>query len=117
MGRITTMKPVFLSASEPNPERRPEYWESRNLLNLREAIRALVAYVLPRQPLVFGGHPAITPLVRAIADRIRHDRTERQQEPQILLFLSEHFKSRFPQDVEAFRDTEFTPVVDVTGSR
>ncbi len=59
------MRPVFLSASEPYQGRDREYLDSRNIGNLREAIRALCAHVLPRGKLVFGGHPAITPLVRA----------------------------------------------------
>ena len=48
-------KPIFLSASEPDPRRSEEYWSSRNLLNVREAVRALAVHVLPRQPLLFGG--------------------------------------------------------------
>src|SRR5580704_7618549 len=65
--------PVFLSASEPNPERDPSYWETRNVVNLREAVRAFCAHVLPNFPLVLGGHPAITPLVRGAAQRIAYD--------------------------------------------
>jgi len=40
------MKPVFLSASEPDPKRSEEYWNSRNLLNVREAVRALAPFLL-----------------------------------------------------------------------
>lgn len=71
--------PVFLSASEPYNTRNRAYWDSRNLLLVREAVRALVAYVLPRGPLVFGGHPTITPLVRGIADRFAALGTPTQQ--------------------------------------
>ena len=92
------MKPVFLSASEPNPNRSREYWDSRKLVAVREAVRAVVAYVLRRQPLVFGGHPAITPLVRAMAARVHHDGAE----PRIPLFLSQHFRARFPAGVADF---------------
>lgn len=114
--RDAVAKPVFLSASEPDPKRRPEYWESRRLLNVREAVRALAAYMLPRQPLVFGGHPAITPLVDAIAGRIRHDAAGREAtSPRVLRFLSEHFAARFPPDVVAIPDTVLTPSVDTKG--
>jgi hypothetical protein len=65
--------PVFLSASEPDPKRSSEYWDSRSLLNLREAVLAFCAHTLPHFPVVFGGHPAITPLVRSVAQRIAFD--------------------------------------------
>jgi hypothetical protein len=86
-------KPVFLSASEPDPNRQPEYWHSRRLLNVREAIRAFCAHVLPRYPVVFGGHPAITPLVRNVAERIRHAAAgdAKGSLPQLLTFQSEFF--------------------------
>ena len=61
--------PVFLSASEPDPKRSEEYYDSRRLLNLREAVLAFCAHTLPHFPVVFGGHPAITPLVRSVAER------------------------------------------------
>jgi hypothetical protein len=65
--------PVFLSASEPDPKRSEEYYDSRRLLNLREAVLAFCAHTLPHFPVVFGGHPAITPLVRSVAERIAFD--------------------------------------------
>lgn len=65
--------PVFLSASEPDPDRKEEYWQSQNLLNVREAVRAFCAHALAHYPVVYGGHPAITPLVRQVASRIEHD--------------------------------------------
>jgi SLOG cluster3 family len=111
MERAAAMRPVFLSASEPDPTRSKEYWDARNLVNLREAVRALCAYVLPRRPLVFGGHPAITPLVRAMADRVSYDAGQSGFKPEILLFLSSHFKSRFPANVAQFKDTELIPAV------
>jgi hypothetical protein len=110
------MNPIFLSASEPDPTRSKEYWDARNLVNLREAVRALCAYVLPRQPLVFGGHPAITPLVRAMADRVSHDAGVKASKPQVLLFLSQHFRARFPANVTQFEDTELIPAVFSDGT-
>jgi hypothetical protein len=71
--------PVFLSASEPYERRAREYWEARRLINIREAVRALVAHVLPRWPLVFGGHPSVTPLVQGIADHVAH--VARREDP------------------------------------
>lgn len=93
--------PVFLSASEPNPWRKPEYWDSRNLLNVREAVRTFCAHALPHYPVVFGGHPAITPLVRQVAARTAHQAethagTEVKgiRRPRILTFQSSLYVDR-----------------------
>ena len=53
-------RPIFLCASVPNrdPERYPA-----DPVAIREAIRGVVAVALPFHPLVFGGHPAISPMV------------------------------------------------------
>jgi hypothetical protein len=107
-----TLKPIFLSASKPDPKRE-EYRDSYTLVRLREAIRATLAFVLPRQPLVFGGHPAISPLVRAFADRIRHDLG---RSPSVLIYQSNHFARLFTEDAKSFSDIEITPAVDADGS-
>jgi len=106
-------KPIFLSASEPDPTRDTGYWNSRNLVNLRAAVRALLGYVLPRQPFVFGGHPAITPLVLAMEDRIAHDQPDK---PQVLMFLSEYFANRFSADVMSYDGKVVVPCVDRDGN-
>jgi SLOG cluster3 family len=110
--------PVFLSASEPDPKRRPEYTITANVVNLRLALRAFCAHVLPNFPLVFGGHPAITPFVRTAADRIAHDLAEdpelaaeaRLKAPQVVLFQSRLFFDR-----EAAPDELLTPPLDQDG--
>ena len=88
--------PVFLSASFPSADRDPEFWRTHDRNRIRDAIVALAAEVLPNRPLVFGGHPTITPLVRAVADRVKAPRNH------ILLYQSEHFWSKFPDDVRHF---------------
>ncbi len=52
--------PVFLSASVPY--RKPDHYIADETA-VGEAVRALVAEVVPVRPLVFGGHPAISPMV------------------------------------------------------
>jgi hypothetical protein len=86
--------PVLLSASEPDPQRKAEYWVSRNLLNVREAVRIFCAHALAHYPVVYGGHPAITPLVRQVASRIEHQAGieassgEPISKPKVLMFQS-----------------------------
>lgn len=71
--------PIFLSASEPSPERDRQYWPG-NLLHIREAVRAFCAHILPHYPLVYGGHPAITPMVNQIAARMNLQPREEEEE-------------------------------------
>ncbi len=92
--------PVFLSASEPYEKRAREYWDSRRLVSVREAVRALVAHVLPHWPLVFGGHPSITPLVQGIAERLTH--VARREDP----------KTTFRPQYLIYRSLLYGPSVD-----
>jgi hypothetical protein len=115
MDAHSVIKPIFLSASEPDPSRSEEYWQSRKLLNVREAVRAFCAYVLPRYPVVFGGHPAITPLVRQVADRLGHQaeaslgaNSPETRRPKILLFQSRFFVEGSDTDEMIFTDPHKT---------
>ena len=101
------IRPVFLSASEPNPQRSDEYWDSRKLLNVREAVRAFCAHVLAYYPVVFGGHPAITPLVRQVAERLRHEaqadalrQGSQLKQPRVVMFQSSLYVDRPDSDSE-----------------
>ena len=91
------MSVVLLSASIPKPERDPQYWVPERFLNIREAVRALARVVLPRGYLVFGGHPAITPLIHHISGRLGGAAREH-----VVLFLSRLFEKQFPREVEDF---------------
>jgi SLOG cluster3 family len=62
--------PVFLSASVPLIDRHPKYFGSADAIAIRDAIVALASVVLPVTGLVFGGHPAITPLISAVASEL-----------------------------------------------
>ena len=54
---------IFLSASVPLPERDRHYFETADVLAIRESIKALVEIVIPRGRITYGGHPTITPLL------------------------------------------------------
>lgn len=121
-------KPVFLSASIPTRGQEgkdPKYWEYRNLLNLREAIREIASVVLPAGPLVFGGHPAITPLILGVADRLDYDAalfgrrsgvgeggSATPHRDRVLLYQSCYFKKYFPPEVGSFPYVVLTEAVD-----
>jgi SLOG cluster3 family len=88
---------VFLSASVPDPRRDRRYYDTADLTAIRDAVRALVTVVLPKARLVWGGHPAITPLVRLIAEDMGITGADK-----IRLFQSTYFSGRMPKDNAAF---------------
>lgn len=59
---------VFLSASVPLPSRHHRYFETADVIAIRESVRALATAVLPVGRLTTGGHPAITPVIRKVAE-------------------------------------------------
>jgi hypothetical protein len=56
--------PIFLSASVPVRE---PFASNCDVIAIREAVLALVAVTVRERELVFGGHPAISPLVEHAA--------------------------------------------------
>jgi hypothetical protein len=98
------MNPVFLSASLPDPKRHPKYHSTADLMAIRECVRALATVVLPRTRLVFGGHPAITPLIRLVAERLG-------KMSHIRMYQSDFFREHFPADNQRFSDVVITKAV------
>jgi hypothetical protein len=54
---------LFLSARIPLPGRNPKYLSTADVLAIRDSVKALVSTALYDGLIVFGGHPAITPLI------------------------------------------------------
>ncbi|MFO1145768.1 MAG: hypothetical protein U1E33_04055 [Rhodospirillales bacterium] len=95
------MKTVFLSASVPDPRRDPRFFETADLLAIGDAVHALCTVVLPRDRLVFGGHPAIIPIVQRVAAILdRH--------MSVSLYLSAFFKNQFPAEYQHFNNLVLT---------
>lgn len=94
----------FLSAGIPDPHREPIYYETADLVAIREATRAASAVALKRGRLVFGGHPAISPVVLIVATAL--DAADRVE-----IFQSEFFRDQTPPENRAFRQITWTPVV------
>jgi len=95
---------IFLSASIPDPKRNPVYWKTADITGIRDSVRALATVVLPRATLIWGGHPAITPLMRYVAEGIGAGVQER-----VILYQSEYFRERFPAENKAFERVIVTP--------
>ena len=70
------MLSVFLSASNPLSHRHPKYLETADVEAIRDSIRAVVSVVVPRGQIVFGGHPATTPLIRLLVRGMTPERAK-----------------------------------------
>ena len=95
------MKAVFVSASVPDPMRKPVYFETADNVAIRDAITALVQVVTPRAKLVFGGHPAITPMVARVARTLA-------TLDNVVIFQSAEFAPYFPPENSAFQSLRIT---------
>lgn len=101
---------IFLSAGVPDPKRGSQYAATADTVAIGAAVSALVHVALGRRMLVWGGQPAITPMIWVVAEDIgvEYGRWVR-------LYQSLHFKDEFPEDNERFRNVTFTD--DVEGNR
>jgi len=94
---------VFLSASIPYPQRDKKYYDTADIVSIRDAVRALATVVIPKAHLVWGGHPSITPLIRFVMDRMNVD-----LKTHITLYQSLFFEEYFPPDNFAFENIVLT---------
>lgn len=90
---------VFLSASIPYPDRDKKFYDTADIVSIRDAVRALATVVIPKAHLVWGGHPSITPLIRFVMDRMNADLKKH-----ITLYQSLFFEDKFPPDNFAFEN-------------
>ncbi len=98
---------IFLSASVPDPKRAPNYAQTANTVAITSAVSALVHVALGRRLLVWGGHPAITPMVWVVAQNlgINYGRWVR-------LYQSSYFADEFPEDNQHFQNVIYTENID-----
>lgn len=97
---------IFLSASVPLADRHPKYFQTADVIGIREAVRALVHTVIPKGVIVFGGHPAITPLVRLYAQGLGVKVGDH-----FFLYQSAFFNLSYPPDNNAFEKLVEVPAV------
>lgn len=101
---------IFLSAGVPDPKRGPEYAKTADAVAITAAVSALVHVTLGRRLLVWGGQPAITPMIWAVAEGLGVEYGS-----WVRLYQSEHFEDEYPEDNERFRNVTYTE--DVKGDR
>ncbi|RCW91305.1 SLOG domain-containing protein [Winogradskyella arenosi] len=100
------LKNIFLSASIPLPERDPRYYETADVIAIRDAVIALCTTVLPNHRLIWGGHPSITPLVNFVLQKLNMD-----IQNHVTLYQSKFFKKSYPEDNNKFKNVIQTPIL------
>lgn len=101
---------IFLSAGVPDPRRGPEFAATADTVAITAAVSALVHVVLGRRLLIWGGQPAITPMIWVVAESLGVD-----YGAWVRLYQSQHFRDEFPEDNERFRNVIYTD--DVSNDR
>jgi hypothetical protein len=94
---------IFLSAGVPDPKRGSKYAETADTVAITSAVSALVHVTLGRRPLVWGGQPAITPMIWVVAQDVGIDYGR-----WVRLYQSRYFQDEFPEDNERFQNVTFT---------
>jgi hypothetical protein len=94
---------IFLSASIPYPDRDKKFYDTADVVSIRDAVRALATVVIPKAHLVWGGHPSITPLIRFVMERMNADLKKH-----ITLYQSLFFEDKFLSDNFAFENIILT---------
>lgn len=98
---------IFLSASIPEKYgRNPKYYKSADIIAIREAVKALAMTLLPTYNLVWGGHPAISPLIKFVLETMDIDARNR-----VTIYQSEFFKNRYYEGNAAFGKIVETPAM------
>ena len=103
----TELKNIFLSASTPLPERDPKYYDTSDIIAIRDSVIALATSVIPKHKLVWGGHPSITPLINFVSKKLGLDIQEH-----IRIYQSKFFEKYYPEDNNEFDNVILTPVFE-----
>lgn len=98
---------VFLSASVPLPTRDPIFFETADVVAIRDAIKSLALHVAKEGTITFGGHPAITPLMSLVIKNLMPNRAR-----SFILYQSEYFLRQFPRENDDFIDVRIIPAAD-----
>ncbi|MDY0273239.1 MAG: hypothetical protein RBR37_12145 [Advenella sp.] len=99
------MSAIFLSASVPLVNR-GTYHETANPFLIQCAVRELVIAVIRRHKIVWGGHPAITPMIWSICEDLGMDYAQ-----SVVLYQSRFFEDRYPEENKHFKNVVFTEAI------
>lgn len=97
------LKNIFLSASIPFKERDPKYFDTADVIAVRDSVIALTSVVLPEHHLIWGGHPSITPIIYYVMEKLNLNIQEH-----VTLYQSKFFEKHFPEDNNRFKNVILT---------
>lgn len=101
------MMNIFLSSSIPYPGRNELYLRTANVIAIKSSVKALTQVFIPYSNIVFGSHPAITPV---LANMMRY--MPREHHGRIKPYVSKKFKAVFPPEMKQFIDVVYTENID-----
>lgn len=96
---------IFLSASIPLPDRDRQFFDTADIIAIREAIKSLVEVILPLGSITCGGHPAITPLLSLFV------REAGLHKEKVTIFQSSLFSGKMPPELSDFLDVRIISAV------
>lgn len=99
------MNAIFLSASVPVPGR-GTYYESADPFLIQCAVREFVIAVVRTRQIVWGGHPAITPMIWSICEDLGVNYAD-----SVVLYQSKFFADQYPDENQNFRNVVFVDAV------
>src|SRR5713226_3250030 len=100
------MSEIFLSASVPDAERGGSYFENADPFLIQFAVREFLTAALGRRLIVWGGHPAITPMVWAVCEDLGVKFADA-----VVLYQSRFFEDIFPEENRHFGNVEYIDAV------
>lgn len=96
---------IFLSAGVPDPSAK-HFMGEGDTAAISALVSALLYVALGRRPIVWGGHPAITPMVWAYAEALSVDYSK-----WVTLYQTSFFKEDFPEENQRFKNVVVTEAV------
>ena len=109
---VKQLSNIFLSASIPAIGE--PFYDTTDVIAIRDSVKALATVVLPKAHLIWGGHPAITPLIRNVFLAIN---SEINIKKHVTLYQSEYFVEDFPKENDTFEELIITPQVKVKNEK
>jgi len=99
------MSSVFLSASVPVAGR-GDYHRTADPFLIQTAVREFVLAVIRNHQIVWGGHPAITPMIWRICEDLGVEYARA-----VILYQSRFFEEAFPEENANFRNVVYVDAV------
>lgn len=98
------MRAIFLSASVPSAG--SSFAETADPFLIQFAVRELIATIVGRRLLIWGGHPAITPMIWSACESLDVD-----YQTTVELYQSQYFEGQYPEETRQFANVHYVDAV------